>query len=438
MERLMKKIIYIVVFAVLFGTMARGQTVMNYRPGPADPSFRISTGEFYDVDKEMNRLEVYYQIFNSDLVFESDGDNFRADYTIIATVLDKKDIPIASQSRDKEIVLTKYQKTISYTDFRTGQINFYLEPGKYKVECYLADNNAKKKYKKSVDVELRNYDGRNPQLSGIEFVFAIDTLVYDSSFLKNNITVIPNVGRVFGEDTSSTLNYYFEIYSGKKEFDEITVETNIYDRKLKRMYHDTLSETFSNKIIAHYRQSGLRNLKSGLYYAEVVLKGRRDKVLDEIKEEFHIYWSPEAMVLNDPKTAVQQLKYIASGGEMKKIEKIENSGERLKAWNDFWKEKDPTPGTPFNEAKIDYYQRIEFANRSFTVLRREGWRTDRGMIYIMYGAPDQIEDYPFELETKAYQVWYYYMSGSKAREFLFVDEWGNNDYILQFPYDGLN
>lgn len=433
----MRRIIITLVVYFILTVSLSGQTILSYKPGPADPSFRVNSCVFYNLDKDIDRLEVYYQVYNSDLLFERDGENFRADYSIAVSVYTKGNTPVASQSRNKEIILDQYNRTISTADFRTGQFNFELPPGKYKVECHLIDNKSRKTTKRTFDVALRKFNNRNPQISGIEFVFAVDTVAYDSSFLKNNLTVIPNVGRVFGEDTSSNLSYYFEIYPGNNKTNQIHIETSIYNGKLKLMYRDTMSTEFDNPTIAQFRQIGLRDLKADQYYVDIVIKGRRGKELDKFRESFFIYWSPEAMVLNDYKTAVQQLKYVATSREMKDIEKLDNSAERLKEWNKFWESKDPTPGTVANEAKLGYYQRIEYANRRFTVMRREGWRTDRGMIYIMYGEPDQIEDFPFELDSRAYQIWHYYSTGSKPREFLFVDEWGNNDFILQYPYDGL-
>jgi hypothetical protein len=70
-------------------------------------------------------------------------------------------------------------------------------------------------------------------------------------------------------------------------------------------------------------------------------------------------------------------------------------------------------------------------------MKKEGWKTTRGMIYIMYGEPDELEDYPFELSRKPYQVWLYYRL-SPPRKFLFIDEWGTGDYELQPPYNGLD
>ena len=107
----------------------------------------------------------------------------------------------------------------------------------------------------------------------------------------------------------------------------------------------------------------------------------------------------------------------------------------MEYWNKFWIIRDPSPGTPENETRRGYYNRIEYANRYFRVMRKEGWRTDRGMILIQFGQPDHIEDYPFELDSKAYVIWYYYLL-KNPRKFLFIDEWGDGDYQLQYPYDG--
>ena len=111
--------------------------------------------------------------------------------------------------------------------------------------------------------------------------------------------------------------------------------------------------------------------------------------------------------------------------------------ERKEAFAEFWRKRDPTLGTVENEVLREFYRRVHVANVRFTGMRREGWRTDRGRIYIQFGEPDQIDDYPYEPNAVPYQIWHYYMSGP-YRRFTFVDERQDGDYRLIFPYDGLN
>jgi hypothetical protein len=70
-------------------------------------------------------------------------------------------------------------------------------------------------------------------------------------------------------------------------------------------------------------------------------------------------------------------------------------------------------------------------------MTREGWQTDRGRIYISYGEPDEIDDYPYSLSSVPYQEWHYYRDG-RYRKFTFVDVNLDGEYRLQYPYDGLD
>lgn len=70
---------------------------------------------------------------------------------------------------------------------------------------------------------------------------------------------------------------------------------------------------------------------------------------------------------------------------------------------EFWRIRDPDPGTEENEAKLEFDRRIAFANHWFDPLRGcrghmpksqtikpWGWNTDRGRVFIVMGNPDRI------------------------------------------------
>ena len=98
-------------------------------------------------------------------------------------------------------------------------------------------------------------------------------------------------------------------------------------------------------------------------------------------------------------------------------------------FRDFWKRRDPTPGTEQNELMQEYYYRVEYANTHFST-NRNGWETDRGRIFILYGEPSDVEQHPFEINSKPYEVWYY---NALNRRFVFVDYTGFGDYELVEP-----
>ena len=132
---------------------------------------------------------------------------------------------------------------------------------------------------------------------------------------------------------------------------------------------------------------------------------------------------------SDIETAIEQLKYISSSKELKRIKQArdENKAEQFRA---FWEAKDPTPATEKNELMEEYYRRVDYANATFSTFM-PGWKTDRGMVYIILGAPSDVDRHPFEIDSKPYEIWSYY---TLNRQFVFLDETGFGEYRLITPF----
>jgi GWxTD domain-containing protein len=143
---------------------------------------------------------------------------------------------------------------------------------------------------------------------------------------------------------------------------------------------------------------------------------------------FTVRWIGMPISTMDIAKAVDQMKYIARGGDVKKIKKAKGS-EQKQLFKEFWASKDPTPGTERNELMEEYYRRVSFATENFGTYN-EGWKTDQGMVYILLGPPNDVERFPFEQETKPYEIWYYYTIN---RKFVFVDYTGFGEYRLVNP-----
>jgi len=75
----------------------------------------------------------------------------------------------------------------------------------------------------------------------------------------------------------------------------------------------------------------------------------------------------------------------------------------------FWLQRDPTPGTPVNEFKMEMEKRFRYVNSQF---KREsskpGWMTDMGKFYMILGKPNQIDRFANKAGLYPAQVWYYY------------------------------
>jgi GWxTD domain-containing protein len=108
---------------------------------------------------------------------------------------------------------------------------------------------------------------------------------------------------------------------------------------------------------------------------------RRQK---ELKKEMEGPWK---------KWLNEDVVYIITDQEKAAFKKLQTDEEREQFVEQFWRRRDPTPDTEENEYKEELYRRIAYANEHYAS-GIPGWKTDRGMIYIKYGPPDEIESHP--------------------------------------------
>jgi GWxTD domain-containing protein len=92
----------------------------------------------------------------------------------------------------------------------------------------------------------------------------------------------------------------------------------------------------------------------------------------------------------------------------------------------YWQGLDPDRTTPENEHCDEILRRIRHANETFTATR-SGWRTDRGHVYIRFGAPDEVESLGSASGTSRLERWMYHTGG---HVFVFEDRSGAGDFVL--------
>jgi GWxTD domain-containing protein len=113
--------------------------------------------------------------------------------------------------------------------------------------------------------------------------------------------------------------------------------------------------------------------------------------------------------------------YIITDNEKRVFLELGNDRERDIFIEAFWKIRDPTAGTPANEFKTEHIKRFNEANRRFRFGSvREGWRTDRGRIYIILGPPASEEHLEGSSSLCPTELWSYYGDTTKGLPTHFV------------------
>jgi GWxTD domain-containing protein len=109
------------------------------------------------------------------------------------------------------------------------------------------------------------------------------------------------------------------------------------------------------------------------------------------------------------------VSYIVLPVEKEVFLKLTSDRERDIFIESFWRQRDPTPGTPQNEFKDEHIKRFSYANSFFhRGTPREGWMTDMGRMHIILGAPTSIERFEGMSGIHPCQVWYYYGDKTKG------------------------
>ncbi len=138
---------------------------------------------------------------------------------------------------------------------------------------------------------------------------------------------------------------------------------------------------------------------------------------------FRSLWLDMPTSLLNLNVAIEMTKYIVDKETLQNL-KTGSSDERERKFRQFWKSKDPTPKTEFNELMAEYYRRVDYAYANFSSVNMPGYESDQGRIYIQYGPPKNIER-KFPSGEPAVEIWTY-----DNRQFVFEATTGFGDFKL--------
>jgi GWxTD domain-containing protein len=155
-------------------------------------------------------------------------------------------------------------------------------------------------------------------------------------------------------------------------------------------------------------------------------------------------------------------QWIMTKDEQSKWKTIKDDAEAQAFIDLFWARRDPTPGTPQNEFKDDFDQRVKYADDHFAHGRSRGAMTDRGRIVIVMSVPTGVTrtspepkntiavpeqvtstsgnvfstDNPTIQGYSPKQVWTYEQAkvkitlGQPKAEIVFIDQYGSDEWKL--------
>ncbi len=443
----MRKYMAIVLVVALFGT---GAANLLYTQSSGDLFLAGDYTSFkYSGDTDLVLVEIYYSMFRKQLTFEPDSLGYQAVLDMYVEIKNDSGIVIDSSSW----TVANRIKSISEADVTNYLINdmipAQLTPGKYHATIKANDVNSELQGQLDIDIDVPNFPKNELSISQIELIYSVND-ADGGNFDKAGKKLIPNTRGAYSRD-DRFLYFYSEAYNLDTTETEYSVNINILDsngslyKGLPPMTQTVAanSEVVLNGVnisafpVGQYKlelvvESGGQAAKSEKPF--VVTPGKFDWQIARQEQELADF--PEAQSITteeEAKNFKNQILYIATREELKQFDALPLDAKNRFA-KSFWKRRDPTPETPINEYMIEHYRRIRFANEAFSTFRSEdaeknGWRSDRGRVYIEYGPPDDIENHPSSLEELPWVHWFYFEVDAGS-EFIFVDETGFGDYRL--------
>jgi GWxTD domain-containing protein len=333
-----------------------------------------------------------------------------------------------------------------------GTLGFVLIKGTYK--CEIIGGDALKPGKEESITEFIVVDpflNNEMRLSDIQLASNIiqESQNKESIFYKNSFEVTPNPTAVFGE-RQPVLFYYTELYSLPQlstddglRLDQLLFNSRgqLVSSKRKNLNRSVSSRVEVGRVMAHnlptdtytlmlnlidsVGDAGVSSSKRFFVYnpSIVYVDTFQQKISPVLSTQFGAMSEEELDDLYD------KSKYISTSREEDQYDALTTVDGKREFLYNFWKARDENPDDDFNQTYNSYLARLEESNLRFRALSKDGWKTDRGRVYLMYGEPSEIERYPNQIESRPYEMWYYNEIEGGVY-FVFGDLYGFSDYLL--------
>jgi GWxTD domain-containing protein len=391
------------------------------------PEFSVDALSFSG-DSLGSRLDVYLQLPFDQLHFLKEGDAFDAKYEVTITLFSSDDARVAEKNWIEDVRVATFDESVAKGTYSLTERSFYLQPAKYRLRVRVQEVESDKTGQVERSVQVPDFD-KDFSLSDVMIVNKLTEEGGKKSIVPN---VSDNVGQL-----PHGFYLFFEAYN-RTNLDSIDLLYSILDPKRVEVVAFSEARPISRGRTQVFFKIDSLNIPVGSY--KLVVEARRvagvQKEGDEerspiasVEKGFTLRWAGMPLTLTNLDLAIDQLRYIAKGNELDSIKSAPTLQEKQKLFRDFWKRRDPTPGTEENELMVEYYDRVAYANKHFSHFV-DGWKTDMGMVYIILGPPSSVDRHPFEYDSKPYEIWYYY---ERNRRFVFVDDTGFGDYRLTGP-----
>ncbi len=399
-------------------------------------------------DEDNTYLEIYYLLYD----LNPSSSIEPVDVWLEFTLSDKEKGTDLASEKLKVTLDRSNTNAAGYESVKGSLIKTVLPHGDYTVKMVRFDEtNNQTLDSLSDEISSKPFKNEKITLSDLTLCSNIKTGSNNVKglFYKNTMEVFPNPTHMYGPKTPR-LYYYIEAYNigGEQIKDQLGIEVAIADTEGKVHDQRRYKRPKSYESLVEYGAFDVSAYENGLYTLIFA-------VVDSTKE-YSVYQRNNFMIMdpaefqrreNDLMTRFAQSEYFSITEEEvdRKFDQIQYISRKrdtnvYKTLTDveakrlfmfkFWDEKEAEK----EGLQSEYYERVDYANENYGFATSRtganGWKSDRGRVYILYGEPDRIITKPSTSQRRPYEIWEYHELQGGGR-FLFVDENGFGDFRLR-------
>ncbi len=336
---------------------------------------------------------------NRALTFTREGDRYRAPYEVKLSI-NRGDVEAANVDAMEIVRVGSFRETNRTDESVIFQHYFHVPPGVYTLSAMVRDIGGSRNATQQATITV-------PILSTGRF--STPLLVYEASgrsILDSvpQLLASPRSSAVFGRD--STVAIYVEAYGPGMR---LPVDFVVRNDKGAQLWRDSAMLARRGGLF-----SGIVNVPIstvGVGIAQVSFT-RRDSP-DSARAPLFVSFG-EDIPLMSFEDMLGYLRFFASPNHLTAL-RTAPLEKRATVWAEFLRATDPIPETAINEDMQAYFGRIQQANIEFRTDRNPGWLSDRGMVFVSLGEPDQIIERNANAvmsttqigSTTRFQIWQY-------------------------------
>lgn len=405
----------------------------------------LDTKQFYD-PQIGNYVEIYMQFVSSSIKYESKTDGLQGKVAIRLNVSQRD----SSFFSDVYILESPVMKDSIVEDFY-DVVRFAIKPGKYDFKIELSDvvNEKSKAIKAESELVVKDLS-KNISISDLEIAEFARKSNENSNFTKSGLYILPRLTNYYPSELSK-IPVYFEVYNSNQLSDSIFIIKQLVrntETSEELFDFEYFSKHTKAAVVPIVRGVEIANLPTGKYelifsiidrskkeYFSQSYTFERTNILDQNLNLDNLVLDPafQNSITDDSLDFyLESLIPIAKQSEILNIIsslKTKNKEVARKHIQGFWVKTSPTK--PY-DAWISYKQQVQFVQKLYSNNFQDGYETDRGRVYLKYGAPTNVIQKETSPSEYPYEIWQYNkIERFSNKRFIFYNpDLVNNTYRL--------